>query len=321
MRTLPLLLAALATLGCIRKPREATIQDLVGMDRGADALANLGWESALAYKTPAEIKVALAERGATNVVTIESPETSTFAFVVRMNGGSVVVFRGTLELRDWLGNFKYDQVSAEATTLPGMVHEGFLNQLKSVLTRIREATGPAESAGRLFLTGHSAGGALAMLAGATLKKKYGYTIDQIATFGAPKIADSAFQAAYNEILGENTVNLVHPDDLIPRLPPHQEAEQAFSDNFLDIVGQYLRDTMRNTEYVCTGKRYILTAQNMRSATPVDCGADDRKYFERSARSKSPLASLQLWLNRTDLNRDHSMPNYQELVETNRRPAQ
>src|SRR5205809_330359 len=94
-------------------------------------------------------------------------------FAARLNGDAVLVFRGTVAphvdwdrcLIQWLANLSFGQMAASACR----VHQGFhqtLDQVwEQVLSQVRQALVPS---GQLWVTGHSLGGALAMLAAARL---------------------------------------------------------------------------------------------------------------------------------------------------------
>jgi triacylglycerol lipase len=67
---------------------------------------------------------------------------------------------------------------------------------------------------RLWFTGHSLGGALAMLCA------HGWdgAVEGVYTFGQPRAGDAAFRNEYNERLGAATFRVVHGDDIVPRVP-------------------------------------------------------------------------------------------------------
>lgn len=116
---------------------------------------------------------------------------------------TVLAFRGTNELRDWLVN-----LSALPQRWPrgGLVHRGFLRALLQVWRPLRQQL--RQCAGPLFVTGHSLGGALATLAGAMLKPRAIYT------FGAPRVGDGAFAASLHAPL----YRIENRRDVVPRMP-------------------------------------------------------------------------------------------------------
>ena len=70
---------------------------------------------------------------------------------------------------------------------------------------------------KLFLTGHSLGGALAVAAASLLDQK-GCNVEGVYTFGMPRAGNPEFRNDYNRRLGERT-RFVHGDDLVPTVPP------------------------------------------------------------------------------------------------------
>jgi hypothetical protein len=88
-----------------------------------------------------------------------------------------------------------------------------------------------------MITGHSLGGALAVLCAHILQAE-GWTVHSVYTFGQPRVGDRAFAAAYNGLkagqasslsfetdrpdacptLGSQTFRLVNENDIVPRLP-------------------------------------------------------------------------------------------------------
>jgi hypothetical protein len=76
---------------------------------------------------------------------------------------------------------------------------------------------PADSP--IFVTGHSLGGALAVLAAARINSKQPERVPAVYTFGMPRAGGEAFAAAYNQALGSRTFRLIHGDDVVPTVPP------------------------------------------------------------------------------------------------------
>ena len=113
--------------------------------------------------------------------------TESIRAVVSTEGdGLVVAFPGSVTLNDWLEDFKAMPVSdSDITTSPHgwIVHQGFLEAADSVFDPVRDAV-----AGKPYaLTGHSLGGAIALLIGATLAARYDHPPIRITTFGAPRV--------------------------------------------------------------------------------------------------------------------------------------
>jgi pimeloyl-ACP methyl ester carboxylesterase len=141
--------------------------------------------------------------------TVYNAETDTLAWIVESGQDVIVAFRGTAHRRNWHTDIDCRLINVGAYR----VHRGFLYALESVIERIGEELD--ELAGRpLWLTGHSLGGALAMLCARCLQRR----VAGVYTFGQPRAGDSAFCQSYDSFLGGVTYRVVHADDIVPRLP-------------------------------------------------------------------------------------------------------
>jgi len=137
----------------------------------------------------------------------------------------VVAFRGSADVRDWLTDFDAERVKAEE----GEVHEGFHEAIKSIagklIVSVMAAVHPESVEGgtmtvgdcALFVTGHSLGGAMALL-GAQLLRRAGFAIEAVMTFGGPRVGDAAWAADYDARLGGRTWRVVNGEDIVPRVP-------------------------------------------------------------------------------------------------------
>jgi hypothetical protein len=133
------------------------------------------------------------------------------ALVGRFEEGVVVAFRGTLPpvagaahspeqiFGDWLNNFDFQAL--RDAHYPGMVHEGFAGSLSRLWAPLEAAVRrhlDAAPRKRLFLTGHSKGGALANLAAWRLRELPGLEVPlRIYTIAAARAGNEAWKAAYD----------------------------------------------------------------------------------------------------------------------------
>ena len=70
---------------------------------------------------------------------------------------------------------------------------------------------------RFHLTGHSLGGAIAVLTAAHLVNN-GLEVGSVYTYGNPKLAAWDLQDTYNKSLGDKTFQYINMDDPIPHMP-------------------------------------------------------------------------------------------------------
>jgi len=148
--------------------------------------------------------------------------TGTHVVVTTYDDCTVVAFRGTASLRDWITDAEFP-----LRPLPGSaarVHEGFLTAIDSILPDLVSCLVPPHApcpAPRallpIVLTGHSLGGALAVLAAWFLQRQ-GRLVHSVYTFGQPRVGDRTFAALYESLLGARTFRVVNRNDLVPRVP-------------------------------------------------------------------------------------------------------
>ncbi len=150
------------------------------------------------------------------------------AYLVRSRCGrlAILCFRGTLprNVIDWFAD-------ASVAPLPfrelGNVHGGFYRNVIAVWPAIWQkmteflADGQLEA---LYVTGHSLGGAMAALAGMTLRYDEEYAAARrhlrgVYTFGQPMVAEPSLAAECERDLGAIVFRHVYDHDVVPRLPP------------------------------------------------------------------------------------------------------
>jgi triacylglycerol lipase len=144
------------------------------------------------------------------------------AFVARQDDCVFVAFRGTepLNLGNWLADFKYPQRRL-GPDIAGLVHGGFARALDEILQPTLDAIAEVgrDRASRLYITGHSLGGALAVLAAAVLQFQAGRNVTAVYTYGQPRVGDQPFSSAYDAALGDVTFRFVNNLDIVPHVPP------------------------------------------------------------------------------------------------------
>lgn len=167
---------------------------------------------------------------------IECPETDTQCFIARKVGAdgamnTVLAFRGSASVRDWISDMEIRRRSWCGVS----VHRGFADCLDSVWSRIEGALSghPGQN---LWITGHSLGGALAVLA-ARAALTVGFPPTAVYTFGQPRVGSGEFVAAYDLFLRSRTFRLVNAQDIVPRLPGFLAGyRHCGTEIFLDAFG-------------------------------------------------------------------------------------
>ena len=179
-------------------------------------------------------------------------------YLIRSEDGrmGILAFRGTepTNFINWLTN---------ANTVPtrfggGHVHTGFLTNLEALwsyvstaVNRARRGASPATNGVKteasthptplqplehLYLTGHSLGGAMAVLAAAKIFGDQDFEVwrplvKAIYTFGQPCVGDRAFATQCQERFGSRTYRHKYGRDVVPHLPPGTAGDFVhFGDN-------------------------------------------------------------------------------------------
>lgn len=179
------------------------------------------------------------------------------------DAGVVVAYRGTHPpnligipdvarfVGDWANNFEALPISVPE--VPGHVHAGFWEGVDSLWSppflddiQRRLETSPH---GRLYVTGHSKGGAMAHLAGIRFAETLGIEPAAIVSFAGARPGTQDFADAYHaRQLASRRYE--YGDDLVPHLPP--------SDFFL----QSLREDLRRFEAIRPNLTSILSRPNL-----------------------------------------------------------
>ncbi|MEX1034654.1 MAG: lipase family protein [Sneathiella sp.] len=131
-----------------------------------------------------------------------------FAWIGTKDGITVVAFRGTAlfgrEVKSYRSNLSTDLVPWVGA---GRVHEGYYQALWQILGAIRREIGGASE---VVLTGHSMGGALAMLAAMPLE------VSRVHAFASPRIGNREFAEGYSRAI--RVSRYVNRADVLARLP-------------------------------------------------------------------------------------------------------
>lgn len=144
------------------------------------------------------------------------------AIVLEHQAFIVLAFRGTDEVADWLDNLKF---RIQGTRV-GKFHRGFLNSVNDLWDAIFEhyqilqnsASDTTTNQYRpLFITGHSLGGAMAVVAAAKLIEQ-GVPFHSVYTFGQPRVAQRSAKDQINAYAHDRIFRFVNNADIVSRVP-------------------------------------------------------------------------------------------------------
>ena len=149
---------------------------------------------------------------------VRGHDIDTQGYVAADQGHILAAFRGTESIPDWLTNL-------QAMRDPGpwantKVHEGFQDAFMAAALKIGEVIGRRRQPNQhVWVTGHSLGGALAVLLVATLLES-SIPVEGLYTFAAPRVGDDSFAKQLNSGLrGKANWRVVNAGDLVTHLPP------------------------------------------------------------------------------------------------------
>ena len=204
-------------------------EDSFGDHRNAQALAKA---SELAYMPEDTGKAEFAAQLGLDARLFSVGNTQ--AYVAHNANHIVVAFRGTESpttiegLKDWLlsdavnllilptGRLGTDFAAAG---VGARFHQGFIDALNDiwipVFTTVQEELKQSERP--LWITGHSLGGALAVLSAWLFHRKF-VSVHQVYTFGGPMIGNVEAASAFNRELAGKIFRYVNGPDPVPKLP-------------------------------------------------------------------------------------------------------
>lgn len=176
---------------------------------------------------------------------------NTQAYLATNADNIVIAFRGTeaptnIEgLKDWLlsdaGNLLIQPqgdlgTDFAAAGVGARWHDGFMRALAGIWDPLVEAVQAErqKSDRPVWVTGHSLGGALALLAAWRFKRKF-IPVHQVYTFGAPMVGNTETAAAIDREMPERIFRYVNDQDPVPLLPTLSLLANAYSHSQKEIV--------------------------------------------------------------------------------------
>lgn len=128
----------------------------------------------------------------------------------------VIVFPGSNDPSDWLQNVNFYSGGAETAG----IHQGFAGAFADNRERVKEvAQDPAVD--QIWITGHSMGGALAVICAEYLSKdeELDGKLKGVFSFAQPMVARTEYAKLLSDRLGDRHVHFINEHDVVPRLAP------------------------------------------------------------------------------------------------------
>lgn len=234
---------------------------------GAAAMA--AFASALAY-VPAERLGAMAPFDSfTRRAVISEPPYQ--AAVIGNDRLIVVAFRGTDNAQNWLRNFRAIPKTFEL----GRVHEGFLDGYNALSAAVvKQVLLFRDTNQTVWATGHSLGGAIALLAAPELQRATGQ-LERIITFGQPPVGYSEFAESWQAKFPKRLVRYVNHRDAVaaivgPIALPWAELKHVGEVRYFDTAGKlHVR-----------GVPYIQSLRDAVCAPAMEAGAEFNAHYVR-----------------------------------------
>lgn len=186
---------------------------LTATSPGWDRAASLVLAVELAYRSGGDLKPVLEkEWGLSERKRFHTGEAR--GFIAEGEGVLLVAFSGTESLSDWIANLDLREVRTDW----GVAHAGFYAAWKTVRETVEaEARRAAKAGKRLWLAGHSRGGAIAHLAAQDLAALC--PDSGLVTFGQPRAIKALNAGAeLSGRISSDYVRYVNNQDLVTRLP-------------------------------------------------------------------------------------------------------
>jgi triacylglycerol lipase len=181
-------------------------------DARPPAVVDLARCALIAYETPPEWQRSIPKLGfPTHGEVIDG---SAKGVVMVVGNEAVIAFQGTDDFGDWFRNLDNDL----ATAPDDGVHRGFLKAYRSVAGQIKTVLAD-QGIKHVWITGHSLGGAMAVLCAIDLVREQQIDVRGVITFGQPLLLSPTFALEANHLLEDRHMRFIHEDDIVPRVVP------------------------------------------------------------------------------------------------------
>ena len=203
----------------------------------------------------------------------KKPDIDTQYYVMSNDVNIVIVFRGSESLKDWFANFQavYDPGPLDDTK----AHEGFQDALFPAVIGLTNFLDEAAAQNKkIWITGHSLGGALCSLyAGMLLENKY--SVYGVYTYASPRPGNGAFGKKLNsKVIGPH-YRVVNFGDIVPHVPPepfyshpgervilNEESRERSDESWFEQRVQALKSIIAEiTNMLDVGDNHRLSADN------------------------------------------------------------
>lgn len=203
--------------------------------------------SDLSYKTGTQIPQGLTALGLTLKKTgsVSGTEVQYFVAVDSRREHQIISVRGTANPENVIVDARF--IFVDVDSLGIKVHKGFAEASKEVLKDLlKDNADTLDKNKPVIVTGHSLGGAVAVLLGMHLQEM-GYNIDSIYTYGQPKVTD---RHGANKFKSIPLIRYANKKDIVPLVPPLSKDQESHWDIYWHLGKEVL--LYPDTRYVQLG---------------------------------------------------------------------
>lgn len=173
--------------------------------------------SNLAYEDSQKIEQQVGEWGYPKYRFLDAGG-STQGFVCANDQVLWLVFRGTevKKLNDIFTDLEFELVKNPGG---GKTHIGFSRGIAEVWSEVNAAFEELYTHQSIWISGHSLGAALAILAAERLHREKQLTAQGIYTFGQPRVGNFTYSRVVDKAFPKRCLRFVNNNDIVPRVPP------------------------------------------------------------------------------------------------------
>lgn len=133
------------------------------------------------------------------------------------------IFKGTNSIKDWESNINFFPVTIQADHPDFKIHRGFYEQWLSLSSWLKKEVLDGnkllrDKRKKLIISGHSLGGAIAIICAIYMQCISETLIKRVCTFGAPRCLCDDLAEWYNKRLKTRTIRVLNCMDTVPKLP-------------------------------------------------------------------------------------------------------
>ncbi len=223
--------------------------------------------------------------------TIPDIQISFFLATNELTRTQVVSVRGTSNIENTMVDISLKLMEDKNTGL--RLHEGFSFAAKQVYAELKPLLQPGY---KINLTGHSLGGAVALILGIYLEANQ-FDIEQVITFGQPKVTNIS---GANKIQHINVIRVVTPFDLVPLVPPFDPLDISNLDVYWHAGKEVI--LLADTQYaILEGTDSMLRATRFTQKPLTEDNLNNHQMPLYLERIKAKTKSSKLVPYKTDLN--------------------